>query len=99
MGRHLFLLCLGILIVPFHSLSQSKKEDQFADCPKIILHGLPCDSLYKIKGLKNVDCDNYVVARYEDVAAYAECFNQMNWNKLTKEEQERFREIQKEMMK
>ena len=33
----------------------------------------PCDSLYKIRGLKNVTCNNYTVFRFEDMRPIIEC--------------------------
>lgn len=98
MKKYLLFLWVGIFCSPLRGLSQSKDSfNKITDCPKPVLGGYPCDSLYKIKGLKNVQCGNYAVLRHDDMAAFTECITQkLNESRLTKKEQEILEENQKE---
>ena len=78
MKRYLLFFFVAFLIICNNAVAQdhNKKESPAgnkSDCV-IKFQGFPCDSLYKIKGLKNVTCNNYAVFRYEDIKANADCF-------------------------
>ena len=65
------LLFASILVISNLALAQNAhKSDSTAKEGMIYdfkFEGYPCDSLYNIKGLKNVTCDNYVCITHQDI--------------------------------
>lgn len=64
-----YLLFLGAsLIISLQTIAQNYliKDSSVNAHSSIRLEEFPCDSLYKIKGLKNVKCGDYIVITAED---------------------------------
>lgn len=100
MNRYLFVLLAGLLFQVFSCLAQSQDIVKPGYHHTFFMFGYPCDSLYKIKGLKNVTCDNYAVVRFSDVTPFIGYANQkLHWSNIRKEGQEIKKEEHEEMHK
>ena len=63
MKKQILFLSIALLAISRSVIAQdvySKDSSTVVvDNRVLLLEGFPCDSLYKIKGLRNVTCDNY----------------------------------------
>jgi len=70
MKQGLLFFFISLAINAHQATAQSNNVTHVPET--ILIHScFPCDSLSKIKNLKNVTCDNYVVIRYADVKEYS----------------------------